>query len=99
MEIEEEAVGPGTNDGECGSVDQKGGTDGCQAEYDVHVLNAFDEKRVLDIEVQVERGMDGHESCDNSTEEAVVGVQFFVGETGEVLYWRPGFKRQCIMER
>ena len=58
VEIEEEPVGPGTNDGECGSVDQKGGTDGCQAEYYVDVLNAFEEKRVLDIEVQVERGMD-----------------------------------------
>ena len=93
MEIEEEAVGPGADDGECGGVDQKGGTDGCQAEYYVDVLNAFDEKRVLDIEVQVERGMDGHESCDNTAEEAVVRVQFFMGEAGEILYWRPGFKR------
>ena len=99
MEIEEEAVGPGADDGECGGIDQKGGTDGCQAEYYVDVLNAFDEKRVLDIEVQVERGMDGHESCDNSAEEAVVRVQFFMGETREVLYGRPRFKRQCIMER
>ena len=74
MEIEEEAVGPGADDGECGGIDQKGGTDGCQAEYYVDVLNAFDEKRVLDIEVQVERGMDGHQSCDNSAEEAVVGI-------------------------
>ena len=74
MEVEEEAVGPGANDGECGGVDQKGGTDGCQAKYYVDVLNAFEEKRVLDIEIQVERGMDGHENGDNSTEEAVVGV-------------------------
>ena len=62
MEIEEEAVGPGANDGECGGVDQKGCTDGCQAEYYVDVLNAFDEERILDIEIQVERGMDGHKS-------------------------------------
>lgn len=99
MKIEEEAVGPGANDGKCGGVDQKGGTDSCQTEYYVDVLNAFGQKRVLNIEVQVERGMHGHESCDNSAEEAMVGVQFLMGKTGEVLYWRPRFKRQCIMER
>ena len=97
MEIEEEAVGPGADDGEGGGIDQKGGTDGCQAEYHVDVLNTFDEKRVLNIKVEIESSMDGHEGCDNSTEEAMVGIQFFMREPGEILYWRPGFERQCIM--
>ena len=29
MEVEKEAVGPCTNDGECCGVDQKGSSDGC----------------------------------------------------------------------
>ena len=74
VEVEEEAVGPGADDGEGGGVDQKGGGDGCKAEDYVDVLDSFDEKRVLDIEVEIESRMDGHETCDDSAEEAVVGV-------------------------
>lgn len=52
---------------------------------DIGVLNALGEEGHLDVEVQVEECMRREEYDHDTTEPAVVAVDFFVGETCDEL--------------
>ena len=57
---------------------------GEETENDIAVLDAFKEEGLLDVEVEVEGGVEGEENEDYPAEGTVVGVEFFVGETCDV---------------
>lgn len=85
---EEEVVLPPNPGESCRAEDEEAG-DGEETEDHVAVLNSLDEEGFLDEEVQVEGSVQGEEQEHDSAEGTMVGVEFFVGETGQESNRRP----------
>ncbi|KAI4176201.1 MAG: hypothetical protein LQ348_006047, partial [Seirophora lacunosa] len=79
---EEEVVFP-PDPGEGGGAEDEEAGDGQEAEDHVGVADAFEEEGFLDVEVQVEGGVEGEEEEQDAAEGAVVGVEFLVREAGK----------------
>ena len=97
VEVEEEAVRPVADFGEGGGSDYEEDGYTCQPEDYVSVLDALEEEVGLDVKVQVHSCVDGEECDDDSAEEAMVRVEFFVGHARQVLNWAPGFGGQKVV--
>lgn len=82
VDEEEEEIVPSADPGESGGGEGQEGGCGEETEDDIGVADAFGEEGFLDEEVQVEGGVEGEEEEDDAAEGSVVGVKFFVGETG-----------------
>lgn len=85
MEDKKDAVRIITNFREGGSAQDEQSSYGEESENYIAVSDSFRQKGRLNIEIQVQEGVHGEEGDENSAEEPVVWVQFFVGHTGEVL--------------
>ena len=79
MRVEKDAVVVVANFGKSGGEEQGGAADGCEAKDHIPVSDTFCKQIFLYKEVQIQASMTGEKDYDDTAEESMVRIQFFVG--------------------